>query len=305
MNIIGVLFLSMFSAELFSQSAPHPTFTNFVGDAYRMQVTELVGKSGRTYKSLIEKYGDHVYDYPKIGEIDVPVLNFPETYIHDAKFPGIDRNTQYAMVLYSKMTISTRGCYEFSLNSDDGSVLWIDGEKVVDNDGGHGMTMKKDSLVYDPGTYDVKVWYFQSLADRFGIVLDAKIVGKATVCPNTEKVKKEVKLSFASTVFFDVGSAVLKPSSEIEIEKLVAQIKESAPEMITVTGHTDSNGAADRNLELSQRRAESIALVLQSKLDPAINIKTFGKGESSPVATNETKEGRSQNRRVEVLMTMK
>jgi len=304
----SVLFIGIMCtyALMSAQSgAPHPKFSNFIGDVYKMEIVETLTKKGITVKGLNEHYGDFVYDYPKIGEIDIPELKIPETFIKDGKFPGVDRSTQYAMVLDAKMTITTRACYEFSLNSDDGSILWIDEIKVVDNDGGHGMTMKKDSVVYDPGTYDVKVWYFQSLADRFGIILDGKIIGKAEVCPNAKAEEKVVALNFESTVFFDVASSKLKSEAEVELNKLVAEIKDKKVSSLTINGHTDSQGSEAFNLGLSEHRAESIAVALRALLTNEVEINTQGLGESQPIADNNTKDGRAKNRRVEIVMKYK
>jgi len=284
---------------------PHPKFENFIGDAYRMQIVERPGKNGRTIKSLVERYGDHVYDYPKIGQVNLPGLNIPETNVKEGQFPGIEQKTQFAMVLHSKMTTTLKACYEFSLNSDDGSVLWIDGKEVVNNDGGHQMTLKMDSLVYEPGTYDVKVWYFQSLPDRFGITLDAKIVGRPDVCPSAipEIASKSIKFSLDSKVYFDSGSAQLKSTGEEALQKMTDSISDKNPQKIRIIGHTDSIGNERANQILSQQRAESIAAALRQQMDVTeLNIIVEGMGEELPIADNTTKEGRAQNRRVEIIV---
>jgi hypothetical protein len=85
------------------------------------------------------------------------------------------------MILHSTMYVEREGCYEFSLNSDDGSVLWIDHVEVVNNDGGHGMRLVRDSAAITEGVYGVKLWYFQGLPDRFGLILDARRVGDMSV----------------------------------------------------------------------------------------------------------------------------
>lgn len=290
-----------------AQIAPSdPVFTNFIGDAYKMEKVKTGTKNGIDLKQYKEHYGKFVYDYPKIGKVNLPKLNVPETNTKNGKFPGIDKTVLFAMVLNSTMTISTRACYEFSLTSDDGSVLWIDDKKIIGNDGGHKMTMKKDSLIYNPGIYDVKVWYFQSYPNKFGIIMDSKIIGKADVCPNAleEKQTETIALNYESEVLFDRGSADLKIEAEIELNKLVQIIKEKNPKSIAIIGHTCSDGTKKSNQVLSEQRAENIANALSGYLGTAIPIITSGQGESMPIATNDTEEAREKNRRVEIVLTM-
>jgi Outer membrane protein and related peptidoglycan-associated (lipo)proteins len=71
-------------------------------------------------------------------------------------------------------------------------------------------------------------------------------------------------------------------------------------EMVIATGHTDSIGTEAYNQKLSERRANAVKAYLVSKGVPASKITTLGKGETQPVATNKTKEGRAKNRRVDV-----
>jgi OOP family OmpA-OmpF porin len=71
-------------------------------------------------------------------------------------------------------------------------------------------------------------------------------------------------------------------------------------EMVIATGHTDSIGSDAYNQKLSERRAAAVKDYLVSKGIPASKITTIGKGESQPVATNKTAEGRQKNRRVDI-----
>ena len=69
-----------------------------------------------------------------------------------------------------------------------------------------------------------------------------------------------------------------------------------------VVGHTDSDGEAAYNIGLSERRANAVADVLQSDGVPYNRLRTIGRGEEQPIATNLTPEGKAQNRRVEVVI---
>src|SRR5699024_4482254 len=69
---------------------------------------------------------------------------------------------------------------------------------------------------------------------------------------------------------------------------------------ITITGHTDSDGAKDYNQKLSERRADSVAKEIKPLLPKGVEVTTEGKGESAPIASNETDAGKAKNRRVTI-----
>jgi outer membrane protein OmpA-like peptidoglycan-associated protein len=72
-----------------------------------------------------------------------------------------------------------------------------------------------------------------------------------------------------------------------------------------IQGHTDNVGSNESNLKLSQERAESVRSYLLSKKLPANRVTSIGFGETRPIASNDTEEGKSQNRRVEFVIVKK
>jgi outer membrane protein OmpA-like peptidoglycan-associated protein len=100
---------------------------------------------------------------------------------------------------------------------------------------------------------------------------------------------------------FDFDSATLKPEMESALDDVAARIAASkGAESLSIVGHTDSTGPEDYNQGLSERRAQAVADYLAGQgVDPA-RMTTSGMGESSPIADNGTREGRAQNRRVEI-----
>jgi OOP family OmpA-OmpF porin len=98
---------------------------------------------------------------------------------------------------------------------------------------------------------------------------------------------------------FDFDSAVLKPQAKDALDELADRVKASkGQESLSIVGHTDSTGPESYNMGLSERRAQSAAAYLEGR--GITGITTKGMGESSPVADNGTKDGRSKNRRVEI-----
>ena len=127
--------------------------------------------------------------------------------------------------------------------------------------------------------------------------VDAPVPAPATAAataPTSEKV------TFEADTFFDFDRSVLKPAGKSKLEDLVSKLKGTDIEVVVATGHTDWTGTEAYNLKLSMRRANAVKAFLVSKGVPADRIFTEGKGESKPVASNRTAEGRAKNRRVEV-----
>lgn len=98
-------------------------------------------------------------------------------------------------------------------------------------------------------------------------------------------------------VFFETNSYTLKSESFIELDVLLSYLQKNPRLKIEVQGHTDNVGSDENNLALSQNRAASVAAYLVSKGIHPDRIRASGFGETQPVATNDTAEGRAQNRR--------
>jgi OmpA-OmpF porin, OOP family len=108
------------------------------------------------------------------------------------------------------------------------------------------------------------------------------------------------KLSLNTDALFDFDKAELRPDAKAELDNLLERVRAASIEEISLVGHTDSIGTDEYNQKLSQRRADAVKIYLVSQGMPAENIHTEGRGEREPVADNKTKEGRQENRRVDV-----
>ena len=140
-------------------------------------------------------------------------------------------------------------------------------------------------------------------ADRDGVI-DAR-----DLCPDTAQgaavdndgcpAQTSKLLSVELNILFDSGKANIKPKFYSELKELATFLRKHPNSNVVIEGHTDSLGSAESNRVLSQKRASAIADVLiDSFRIPADRVKGVGYGETRPIATNETAEGRSQNRRV-------
>lgn len=117
---------------------------------------------------------------------------------------------------------------------------------------------------------------------------------KPAAAPVTEKI------TLSSDVLFDFDKAIVKPEGKTKLDDLVGKLKAVNLEVIIAIGHTDGVGSNAYNQKLSVRRANAVKAYFVSKGIPANRIYTEGKGETSPIASNKTKEGRQKNRRVEI-----
>ena len=115
-----------------------------------------------------------------------------------------------------------------------------------------------------------------------------------------ERVGEGIKITFDSGILFDVNKANLKYNSKTELTKLGTILNKYDDTNILLAGHTDATGSDQYNLELSRRRAQSVSdyLTIQNIITERFTVQ--GYGESDPIASNDTADGRAQNRRVEV-----
>jgi len=115
-----------------------------------------------------------------------------------------------------------------------------------------------------------------------------------------ERVGEGIIVTFDSGILFDFDQASLKPQAKANIADLAQTLKKYDDTDVMVVGHSDSEGSDDYNLGLSQRRAQSVSSYVSTLGVTQSRIQEVGKGESEPIASNETTTGRQQNRRVEI-----
>ena len=108
-------------------------------------------------------------------------------------------------------------------------------------------------------------------------------------------------ITLSGGVLFRSNDATLLPAAETRLDEVaLALIANGKP--VSIEGYTDSKGSRSRNMDLSQRRAESVRSYLISRGFPANQVVAKGMGPDRPIAENSSAEGRANNRRVEIVV---
>ena len=147
----------------------------------------------------------------------------------------------------------------------------------------YGIAVKKDGYLFHSENFDVP-----QATDYQEIILDIKLM----------PVAKDSKIVLRN-VFFDTDKSTLKPMSYTELDKLVEILNNNPKMKIEIGGHTDNVGTKTYNQKLSQSRAEAVVNYLISKNISKDRLDFKGYGMDEPIASNDTADGRAQNRRVE------
>lgn len=237
-------------------------------------------------------------------------------------FPGITNRFEWFAVDYrGSIYVPKTGTYIFRLASDDGAILYLDDNKVIDNDGVHAWQESDPAPTpLTAGDHRFRLSYFQGPADWLGLQLwvtppggsegifelqkfNRQVLDNRSVLGVTEDAK-EIHVKFGSEILFDTGKYELKALAAKALQQLAGIIRSYPGYPVKIDGHTDSTGVPADNQTLSENRANAVKewLVTNGNV-PAACIATEGFGQTRPIASNAAADGRQQNRRVEVRLT--
>lgn len=132
--------------------------------------------------------------------------------------------------------------------------------------------------------------------DPYVLNIELSTIEEITAAP------EESKPIILKNIFFNSGSAELLSSSTAEVDILYQLLQDKPAVTIEISGHTDDVGADGDNLRLSQSRAEAVRDALINKGISSSRITAVGRGETEPIDTNDTEEGRANNRRTEFII---
>jgi OOP family OmpA-OmpF porin len=145
-------------------------------------------------------------------------------------------------------------------------------------------------------------WKVEDMTVECGAEPPAPEVKAVTPPPPPPPVVMYEKTTLSTTALFDFDKSTLKEAGKVSLRELGDDIKSKGAKVvdIDVVGHTDSTGPEDYNMGLSMRRAQAVADYIISEGVDASIIDVSGEGENNPIASNDTREGRAENRRVDV-----
>ena len=237
---------------------------------------------------------------------DVPVRAFTEG------FPGVtDRFEWFAIDYQGTMYVSKPGSYGFRMASDDGSMLYIDGNVVINLDGLHGWYGRPGKVDLPAGEHQFRLSYMQGPRVHLGLQLWVTPPGEKEKIFNLQDFSKavldsrdqlaatendkEIRVNLGAEVLFDTGKFLLRPAATDALQQLTMLLQSYPGLPILIEGHTDAVGKSDANQVLSEQRANAVKEWLISNGHiPAGCLMTKGYGETMPVAGNDTAEGRQK-----------
>jgi len=170
----------------------------------------------------------------------------------------------------------------FTTNSATGKFLIS-----LNSGGNYGIAVKADGYLFHSENFDIPAGS------------DYNMVNKTVELKN---IKCGSKIALRN-VFFDTGKSTIRPESNTELDRLVKLMNDVTTLKIELSGHTDNTGSATSNQTLSQDRAQAVVNYLVSKGISASRLVAKGYGSDRPVASNDSNEGRQENRRTEFEIT--
>lgn len=289
---ISYFVLILFTILIIKSQAQKPYLLDkFLGTVYDIPMNEV--RKG---------YGDHLFDNQILCQIELNDLHFPNSDQSKKKFPNVKKEFLFGIIFENKLTISKEGCYQFSLESDDGSILWIDNQIIINNDLPHPMKKMMDTVHLKANIYDLKIWYYNAYPNLYGLIFDITKLSSELECRQIQYQEKQMEVSTLQDVVFDFNSSQLKPSGQAYLDSLVSKIKLNNFTKIKIIGYTDDIGNKKTNLNLSHNRAITVMKYLKKSFPDSIIFSTEGLGSENPKLPNTSNENRKANRRVEVIM---
>lgn len=158
-----------------------------------------------------------------------------------------------------------------------------------------------DDRAVDVNQVELKPWSRSVLELISDSPVELGTVRIAESAPDISQVLLSTGKYVSHAIQFDTGSDQLRPESMNVIKEIAAALQKQQGLKLCVEGHTDSTGDAAKNLDLSKRRAESVKGALVKLGIGADRLTTQGLGQTKPMASNDTPQGRAENRRVEFL----
>lgn len=200
----------------------------------------------------------------------------------------------FTLFLIISLLTATMGCAEWS-RTQKGAAIGAGTGGAVGGLIGYATGATVAGILIGAAVGGVAGGFIGNYMDKQAAEIERDIEGA-----KVERVGEGIKITFSSGILFDVDKSNLKDPYKGELSQLATILNKYEDTNILLAGHTDSTGSDEYNLGLSRRRAESVANYLATQNVNTARFATEGYGKTDPIASNDTAEGRAQNRRVEV-----
>jgi outer membrane protein OmpA-like peptidoglycan-associated protein len=190
------------------------------------------------------------------------------------------------------LTLVSAGCYK---NAQRGAVIGAAGGAVVGGAIGAASGSTAKGAIIGAAVGGAAGAILGDQMDRRAREIDQDIPGA-----KVERVGEGILVTFDSGILFGFDSTVVRTEGQENLRNLADNLDKYPDTDLLIVGHTDSVGSDTYNQDLSERRALAAARLLETDGVDRSRIKTAGRGETEPVESNDSAEGRQKNRRVEV-----
>lgn len=259
---------------------------------------------GTGYAHMAANKGADNQTLVKVGSDWTGNLGAGLTYMFTEKL-GLNYNLNYAMTNHDRRDGLSIGKNDQFMQHTLG-VLFVfgKGKDMVDADN-DGVADDKDKCLGTPANVKVdskgcpKDGDNDGVADYLDACPDEPGITENKGCPAIKEDSKAILNQAIDGVQFETGKDVILASSYVKLDAVAALMKANNSYKLKIEGHTDNTGDSASNMELSKLRAAAVKAYLVNKGIDANRMQAEGFGETKPKASNDTPEGRAQNRRVE------
>jgi outer membrane protein OmpA-like peptidoglycan-associated protein len=199
------------------------------------------------------------------------------------------------VVAFSLTAVTLSGCSTLNTNKERGAVIGAAAGAVAGGAIGKHQGSTAKGAIIGATVGGVIGGVIGHQMDQQAKELEQNIPGAIV-----ERVGEGIQVTFQSGLLFDFDSDRVKSDAAQNLKNLAASLDKYPNSSLLIVGHTDAVGSDDYNQTLSERRARSTAMYLSSQGVSVARLQTVGRGETEPVASNESESGMQKNRRVEV-----
>lgn len=261
----------------------------FTGQAFSMQADQDV-KGSKDHPILTRMPDFHITGYKETG--------FDSYRFIVEKNPQVIEGHKYYIQYNLNAGASEPGELKIRRNVQD--ALKKIGGKVVFDDNFN----KTSTIVIQKD--DKETWVeVRSYSNMYRLNIVEREVMKQEITANADAMGNDINNTGHVAVYgiyFDSGKTEIKPESDMAIEQISKLLSANPALKLYVVGHTDNVGTIEANMKLSKDRADAVVNALVTKYAiPAARLKAYGVASLTPVASNDTEEGKAKNRRVELV----